>query len=60
MTTHKDSKGHIYADVENIRVTYIPAKDRDASKDCAVPVSVLAGDAGVMPVSVLTIYTFSA
>jgi hypothetical protein len=35
MKTHKDSKGHIYADVENIRVTYIPASDRDASKDWA-------------------------
>jgi hypothetical protein len=35
MKTQKDSKGHIYADVENIRVTYIPAKDREGSKDWA-------------------------
>jgi hypothetical protein len=35
MKTQKDSKGHIYADVETIRVTYIPAQDREGSKDWA-------------------------
>jgi len=35
MKTQKDNKGHIYADVGNIRVTYIPARDRDASKEWA-------------------------
>jgi len=35
MKTQKDGKGHIYADIENIRVTYIPAKDRSGSKDWA-------------------------
>jgi hypothetical protein len=28
MTTQEDSKGHVYIDVENIRITYIPAADR--------------------------------
>ena len=31
MTTQKDSKGHAYVDVENIRITYIPAADREQS-----------------------------
>lgn len=35
MTIQEDTRGHIYAEVENIRVTYIPAKDRDGSKDWA-------------------------
>ena len=35
MSTHRDNKDHIYVDVENIRVTYIPARDRGASKDWA-------------------------
>ncbi len=35
MKTQKDSKDHIYAEIENVRVTYIPAKDRDGSKDWA-------------------------
>jgi hypothetical protein len=35
MKTQKDSKGHVYADVDNTRVTYIPAKDREGSKDWA-------------------------
>ena len=35
MKTQKDGRGHIYADVENIRVTYIPAKDRDENKEWA-------------------------
>jgi hypothetical protein len=31
----KDSSGHLYAEVENIRITYIPAKDRATGKDWA-------------------------
>ena len=29
----KDQAGHHYGEVDNIRVTYIPAKDRAAGKD---------------------------
>lgn len=35
MTTHKDSAGHTYAEVRNIRVTYVPKKDRAAAKNWA-------------------------
>lgn len=35
MATLLDGKGHIYSDVSNIRVTYIPARDRDPGKDWA-------------------------
>jgi hypothetical protein len=35
MTLQKDSRDHLYAEIENIRVTYIPAKDRAAGKDWA-------------------------
>jgi hypothetical protein len=35
MTTKKDSAGHIYADVRNIRVTYVPKAARAAAKDWA-------------------------
>lgn len=35
MKTQKDSKGHVYVDVDNIRITYIPARDRDGSKEWA-------------------------
>jgi len=31
----KDSAGHLYAEIENIRITYIPAKDRATGKDWA-------------------------
>ncbi len=30
-----DGAGHLYAEVENIRITYIPAKDRAPGKDWA-------------------------
>lgn len=33
MKTQKDSAGHLYAEIANIRVTYIPARDRDEDKD---------------------------
>jgi len=33
MQTQRDNKGHIYARVGNIRVTYIPAEDREPDKD---------------------------
>ena len=33
MTMQTDGKGHTYVDVENIRITYIPAIDRDPDKD---------------------------
>jgi hypothetical protein len=35
MATLRDGKGHVYANVSNIRVTYIPAADRDPDKDWA-------------------------
>lgn len=35
MQLQKDGPGHLYAEVENIRITYIPAKDRAAGKDWA-------------------------
>ena len=35
MNIQTDSRDHIYIDVENIRVTYIPARDRDDSKNWA-------------------------
>ncbi len=33
MNTQTDGKGHTFVDVENIRITYIPAADRDPDKD---------------------------
>ena len=33
MQTQRDNKGHIYGRVGNIRVTYIPAADREPEKD---------------------------
>lgn len=30
-----DSAGHLYADVDNIRITYIPSTDRDQNSDWA-------------------------
>jgi len=33
MTTQKDSRGHVYGRVGNIRITYIPAADRMPEKD---------------------------
>lgn len=33
MPSHKDVRDHLYLEVENIRVTYIPAKDRDPDAD---------------------------
>lgn len=30
-----DSAGHLYVDVENVRVTYVPAKDRSTEADWA-------------------------
>ena len=33
MISQTDGKGHVYVDVENIRITYIPAIDRDPDKD---------------------------
>lgn len=35
MTSKKDSSGHQYLDIENIRVTFIPAEDRKPNKDWA-------------------------
>jgi hypothetical protein len=33
MQTQRDSKGHIYGEVRNVRITYIPAADRAPEKD---------------------------
>jgi hypothetical protein len=33
--TQRDGPGHVYAEVDNIRITYVPAKDRDPDKDWA-------------------------
>ena len=33
MPSHKDARDHLYLEVGNIRVTYIPAKDRDRDAD---------------------------
>ncbi len=33
MKMSRDSAGHFYADVDNIRVTFIPAHDRATGKD---------------------------
>ena len=30
-----DGSGHVFREVENLRVTYIPARDRSAAKDWA-------------------------
>jgi hypothetical protein len=35
MKIKKDRPGHIYIDVNGVRLTYIPAKDRPAPKDWA-------------------------
>jgi hypothetical protein len=35
MSLSKDSRGHLYAEVDNIRVTYIPAADRAPGADWA-------------------------
>ena len=31
----KDNNNHVYAEVKNLRITYIPAKDRSASNNWA-------------------------
>lgn len=31
----KDSPDHLYVDVENVRITYVPAKDRSPAADWA-------------------------
>jgi hypothetical protein len=33
MSTRTDGKGHVYVNVENIRITHIAASDRDPEKD---------------------------
>ena len=33
MQLHNDGKGHLYAEIENIRITYVPAKDRATVAD---------------------------
>lgn len=47
--TDKDSRGHIYATVGNVRITYIPAKDRSESNNWAdsdvVRIQAYKGDA---------------
>ena len=35
MKLQRDSKDHLYAEVENIRITYIRASDREPNKDWA-------------------------
>ena len=35
MLLQKDSKNHLFAEVENIRITYIPASDRKPEADWA-------------------------
>lgn len=35
MKLQQDGPGHLYAEVENIRITYIPAGNRPAGKDWA-------------------------
>ena len=35
MQLQQDGPGHLYADVGNIRITYIPANDRAADKNWA-------------------------
>ena len=31
----KDGSNHLYIDIDNVRITYVPSKDRDKSADWA-------------------------
>jgi hypothetical protein len=33
--TERDNANHIYTEVENIRITYVPARDREEAKNWA-------------------------
>jgi len=35
MALERDGPGHLYAEIENIRITYIPARDRTPEADWA-------------------------
>ncbi len=37
MKTHRDSAGHTYITIQNLRLTYIPAGDRPKAKNWGLP-----------------------
>lgn len=50
MELKEDGPGHLFAEVENIRITYVPAKDRQPAADWAgsdvLRVQAYRGDGG--------------